>query len=241
MKCIILVSLLAASLSLSAQDTGDKTNKMDKKNFSAWISKGIGVSFQKFEGLNSRIAAFPQYESLKDHMFTLSLGSMHVVNNFVTQITGTAGSSMSGDRDKKSSALRFLSGGLDFGYDVIPADRIMLYPLVGVGVETYHALFYKDISDVDFDDVLGSSEVQNDIRSVKFVNTFVTYRLGLGFALKSPRGHGTIGLQAGYAGSFSDKSWKSSENQSLNNSPSDNLSRIYVSLIFSGRMGMMRK
>ena len=238
MKCIILISLFTLSLSLSAQDTMHKKSAMERKNFSAWLSRGLGVSFQKFEGLNSRLAEFPQYESLKDHMWTISLGSMHVRNNFISQITGTAGSTMTGHRDKKSSTLRFLSGGIDFGYDVIPADRIMLYPMVGAGVEAYQALFFKDVSGVDFDDVLGSSTVQNDIRSVKFNNSFATYRLGLGFALKSPKCHGTIGLQAGYIGSFSNKSWRSSENQSLNGAPVDNLSRFNVSLVFSGRMGM---
>ncbi len=243
MKSIILVSLVALSFSLSAQDKMDKTTTMDKKKAEVWLVRGIGVSFQKFESLNSRIAGLPQYEGLKDNIWTLSLGSMHVMKNVVSQITATAGSTMSGHRDKKSSALRFLSGGFDLGYDVVPADKIMLYPMVGVGVEAYQALFYKDVSGVNFDDVLGSSAVQNNIRSVKFNNVFATYRLGLGFALKSPKGCGTIGIQAGYTGSFKDKSWKSSENQSLNGAPVDNLSRLNISLVFTGGMGMgmMRK
>jgi hypothetical protein len=174
-------------------------------------------------------------------MWTLSAGSMHVRNNFISQLTLTGGSSLSGDRDKKSSALRFLSGGLDFGYDVIPADKIMLYPLAGIGVETYHAIFYKDVSGVDFNDVAQSPTIQNAIRSVKFVNTFFTYHFGLGFALKAPKGSGSIGIQAGYTGSFKEKGWKSSEYQTLDNAPSDNLSRFSVSLVFTGGGMMMMK
>ena len=239
MKSVILVSLIVASLSLSAQDTLQKMHRMDKKNFSAWISRGLGVSFQQFDNLNSRIAGLPQYEALKNPMWTISLGSMHVMKNVVSQITATAGSTMSGHRDKKSSTLRYLGGGFDLGYDVVPAEKIMLYPMVGLGVETYQAIFFKDVSGVDFDDVLESPSVQNNIRSVRFNNTFATYRLGLGFALKSPKGYGTVGLQAGYIGGFSSKSWKSNENQTLSGAPVDKLSRFNVSLVLTGGMGMM--
>ena len=232
MKSIILILLSAASVSLYAQDKKD--------NFVPMMTRGIGVSFQKFNGLNSRIAAFPQYETLKDHMWTLSLGSMHVRKNFISQLTITGGSSLSGDRDKKSSALRFLSGGIDLGYDVIPSDKIMLYPLAGIGAETYQAIFYKDNSAVDFNDVLLSPIVQNSIRSVKFTNSFITYHFGLGFALKSPKHAATVGIQAGYTGSFKDRSWKSSENQTLNGAPSDDLSRFNVSLVFTGGVMIMK-
>jgi hypothetical protein len=216
-----------------------RKHTMDKKDFTFLVNRGIGVSFQKFENLNGRIAGLPEYEALKNPMWTLSLGSMHVVKNVVSQITATVGSTMSGHRDKKSSTLRSLSGGFDLGYDVIPADNIMLYPMAGIGVEAYQAIFYKDVSSVNFDDVLESPNVQNNIRSVRFNNMFATYRFGLGLALKSPKGCGTIGLQGGYTGSFKSKSWKSSENQTLNGSPVDNLSRFNVSLILSGGMGMM--
>jgi len=231
MKSVILFSLLAISLFSTAQEK--------KGNYMPIMTKGIGVSFQKFEALNSRIANYPQYASLKDHMWTLSVGSMHVKKNFISQFTITGGSSMSGDREKRSSALRFLSGGLDVGYDLIPSDKVMLYPLVGIGAEGYQALFYKDVSGVDFNDVLNSSTVQNSIRSVRFSNAFITYRLGMGFALKSPKSSNTIGIQAGYTGNFKDRAWKSSENQTLAGAPVDNLSRFNISLVFTG--GMMMK
>jgi len=237
MKSILTILLSVLCLSMSAQEK-KRDNKMD--NYMPMMTRGIGVSFQKFEGLNSRIAQFPQYKPLKDHMWSISAGSMHVKNNFISQLAINAGSSLSGDRDKKSSALRFIGAGLDLGYDFIPDARLMLYPLAGVGVETYHAIFYKDNSGVNFDDVAEFPVVQNNIRSVKFVNTFFTYHFGLGFALKSPKSGGSIGIQAGYTGSFKDKAWKSAEYQSLNNAPSDNLSRFAVSLVFTGGMNMMK-
>lgn len=233
----ISILLLAATISLSAYaQPGKKDNGM----LMPMTTQGIGISFQKFDGLNSRIANFPQYKKLNDHMWTLSLGSIKERNNFISAFTVTGGSSMSGDRDKKSSAIRSLGGGIDFGYDVIPAKQIMLYPTVGIGFEGYQARFYKDNSAVDFDVVLGSPTAQNNIRSVKFNNSFLTYRFGLGFAFKNPKLTNAIGIQAGYVGSFKDRSWKSSENQSLAGSPKDGLSRFNVSLIMMGMPKMMK-
>ena len=102
--------------------------------------------------------------------------------------------------------MRFLSGGFDLGYDVIPAERVMLYPLVGIGAETYRAIFYKDVNAVNFNDVANSPTVQNNIRSLKLTNTFFTYRLGMGVAFKAPKSNHTIGLQGGYTAGFKKKS-----------------------------------
>lgn len=234
MKKIFLVTLSCICLSAYAQ------KKKNRDSTSMLMTNGIGVSFQQFTELNNRIASFPQYKGLRDQMWTLTLGSMNVRNRFVSGLNVTGGSSMSGDRGKRSSALRFLSGGIDLGYDLIPADRFMLYPLVGLGAETYRAIFHKDNSFVDFNDVLGSPIAQNNIRSVKFTNSFFTYRLGLGFAVKSPKGSGTVGVQLGYIGSFKENSWKGQENQVFSNSPEDKVSRFQISLIFGNRSNMMR-
>jgi len=239
MKTIILILMCSVSLSLAAQEKKDWKNKMHKH--APLMTRGIGVTFQDFDGLNSRIAGFPEYKQLRGHMWTLSAGSMHVIKNFVSQLSVTGGSSLTGDPDERSSAIRMLSGGVDFGYDVIPSDMVMVYPMVGIGAECYNAIFYKEVGAVDFYDVAASPGVQNSIRSVKFKNSFVTYRFGLGIALKSPKHPGTIGIQGGYAGAFKDKSWKSTENQSLNGAPSDDINRWSVSLVFTGGGMMMKK
>ena len=239
MKSIILLLLCSVSLSLAAQDKPGKKDHWEKmKNYKPLMTRGAGVSIQQFKGLKSRMAAFPQYDELKNHMYTLSLGSMHVMKNFVSQMTVTAGSSLTGHPDEKSSTMRFLSGGFDMGYDVIPAERVMLYPLVGIGAENYRAIFYKDVNAVNFNDVATLPTVQNNIRSLKFTNTFFTYRLGLGVAFKEPKGNHTIGLQGGYTAGFKKKSWKSSENQTLANAPVDGLKRFSVSLVLTGDMMM---
>lgn len=242
MKKMMLILLCAVSLGAQAQEGKNKKDKWHKMKGDAPVMiRTLGVSFQKFDALNGRISGFSQYKALPDHMWTISGGSMHNYKNFVSQFTIGAGSSLTGKTDKKSSAMRFIGGGFDFGYDLIPSERVMLYPLVGIGAETYSAKFYKDVSAVDFDVAANSSTVQNNNRPVKFNNSFLTYRLGFGLAFKSPKHPGSIGLQAGYTGSFKDRSWKTSDNQTLANAPVDGLSRFAVSLVFTGGGMMMGK
>ncbi len=241
MKSIILI--LSCSVCLSFSLSAQEKMKGKMQQYMPMMTRSIGFTLQNFEGLNNRIAGFPGYEPLKRNIWTLSAGSMHVMKNFVSQITVTGGSSLTGDPDEQSSTVRFLGGGLDLGYDVIPSDMVMVYPMVGIGGECYTAVFYKDVSGIDFDDVANSPGLQNSIRSVKFKNKFLTYRLGLGIAFKSPKNSGTIGIQAGYSGGFRDRDWKSAENQKLNGAPSDELHRFAVSLVLTGgaMMGCMKK
>ena len=235
MKTIMLIAMSIFSFSAMAQEKTDKKAKWEKMKMSAPImTHGIGVTFQNFNNLNNRIAGFPQYDGLNNRMWTLTAGSMHVEKNFVSQFSVTGGSSLTGNPKEKSSTLRTIGGGFDLGYDVIPSKNVMLYPLVGLGGEIFHAIYFKDVNAVEFDAVANSSSMQNSIRKTKFTNSFFTYRLGLGFSVKSPKNDGTIGLQAGYVAGFQDERWKSAEYQNLSNAPHDIIKRFSVSLIFSG-------
>ncbi|MBK8495699.1 MAG: hypothetical protein IPL50_12280 [Chitinophagaceae bacterium] len=101
---------------------------------------GIGVSFQQFSGLNSRVAGNPQFKTLRDYMGTISLGSRGK-QNFISDLTITGANSMSGNRSKKSSTLRSLAAGISLGYDLIPSEKFMLYPMVGIGIEGFRLNF----------------------------------------------------------------------------------------------------
>lgn len=242
MKTIMLIAFSVFSLSTMAQSKTDtKAKWLKMKSMMPVMTHGIGVSFQNFDDLNHRMAGFPQYKGLNNRMWTLTAGSMKVMDNFVTQMSITGGSSLTGNPSEKSSTLRTIGGGIDFGYDVIPSKTVMLYPLVGIGAETFHAIYFRDVNAVEFDAVANSTTVQNSIRKTKFVNSAFTYRLGLGMSVKSPKDeHGTIGLQVGYVSGFHDEKWKSAEYQNLSNAPHDVVKRFSVSLIFSGgkMMGM---
>ena len=149
---------------------------------------------------------------------------------------------MSGDRNEKSSSLRSMGVHAEIGYNLLNSKMVLLYPLAGLGYEMYQARFFKDNSSVDFNDVLQSSTVQNSITPVTFKNSFFNYRLGFGISLKSPKyPSNSIGLQAGYVGSFSSISWRGNDNQDLMNAPKDKLSRIYVGLVLAfSPWGMMK-
>ncbi|MEO6549712.1 MAG: outer membrane beta-barrel protein [Ferruginibacter sp.] len=235
MKIIFSSLLLLSVVSSKAQQSMQSGNM-------PMVTRSIGASFQKFEGLNSRVAESPQFDQLKSHTATLGLGWIKEKNQIVSEGGVTVGSSMSGDRDKKSSTVRYAAINANIGYDVIKSDRVLLYPLVGLGGQAYQAIFYKDNSAVRFDDVLQSPVVQNNIQSVRFNNMFFVYRLGVGFAIKSPKNLGSaIGLQAGYTGSFKSRSWRSNEGQMLANSPEDKISQYFVSLVFSCKPMFMHK
>jgi hypothetical protein len=235
MKNILFLFLLAISLSGLAQE--------DKAHFEfPDIMRSAGASFQQFDGLNSRIANFPQYKQVRDQTGTLQLGWFKEMHQFITICGLTLGSSLSGDRDKKSSVIRYYGLNADFGYDLMKSEKIILYPLAGIGFQKYQARFFKDNSQVNFDDLLQSPAVQNNVRPLDLKNLFLTYRFGLGISVKPPKCPflSSIGLQAGYTASFKSREWKSSDDQALLNAPEDKLGQYYVLLVLTSKPWFMK-
>ncbi|MEJ7821836.1 MAG: hypothetical protein WKF85_05915, partial [Chitinophagaceae bacterium] len=66
-----------------------------------------GISFQKFENLNKRIAVFPQFEQPKNSTGIFEFGTFAERKRLMTGFSINAGSSLSGDREKKSTATSF--------------------------------------------------------------------------------------------------------------------------------------
>ena len=234
MKTAIFLCLFAISTSVIAQET-------PKSGVRHYMMRGIGATFQDLDGLNSRIADFPQYKELPNHMGMLQIGWLKEHNRIISNFGFLAGSSMSGHKDERSSTIRFLGLGADLGYNVLNSAMIKLYPMLGIGYERYQARFFKDNTAVDFNDVLESSAVQSSLQPADFKNSFVTYRAGAGFSFSCPKmpAH-SIGLQAGYVGSFKDHAWKSDFNQEVKNAPEDGIGRIFVSVVFLTQPGFMK-
>lgn len=211
-------------------------------SFSVSGYRSIGASYQKFDELNDRIKKYPQYKELPDVMGTLGMGSIMHKGHFVGMNGITGGFGKKGKKEKGNSTLAFIGISADVGYDFFGKEsRISLYPAVGIGVELYRAKFNKDVSSTAFNDVLQSNTTQNNIRPVVFKNAFVTYRGGLNFEAKSKDKTGSIGLQAGYIGSFNERSWRVNESQLLQNSPSDRLSRFYANFFMTKTMNWSHK
>jgi len=232
------ITLLGLAIMITLASAAQNNKKWHSGNMTTL--QGIGISFQQFSGLNTRIAAYPQYKALRDQMGTLSLGSRNVKGQFISEFTLTGASSMSGNRNKRSSTIRSLGVQMNLGYDFIRSEKFMLSPLAGIGFEGYQAKFYKDNSAVNFNDVLNSSNTQQSISAVKFTNSFVTYNLGLGFNVKPAKCNGTIGIQASYTGSYNDRAWRGGDRQELANAPTDRLSRFQVGLVLSSMTKFMK-
>ncbi len=234
MKNIFLLLLAFATLPAFSQE-----NKM-MMEFPD-ISRAAGVSFQKFDGLNSRIANFPQYKQVRNGTGVLQLGWFKENHQFISQMNLMAGSSMSGDRDTRSSTIHYLGVGIDIGYDFIKSDKVALFPLVGLGYQAYQARFFKDNSATNFDDLLQSPAVQNSVRPLDLTNGFFNYRAGLGLAATSAKRHCSIGIQALYTGSFQSRAWRSSDDQTLANAPVDKLRQVYLGIVFTCRQFFMMR
>jgi hypothetical protein len=234
MKTIFFLFFLSTGIAVFAQE--DKS-----ASFFPEMSRGAGVSFQKFDGLNDRIANFPQYKQIRNATGVLQLGTFHESHQFISQANLMAGSSMSGDQGQRSSTIRYLGAAIDFGYDLIKSEKVALFPLVGLGYQAYQARFFRDNSAVNFDDVLQSTNVQNNIKPLDLTNGFFSYRGGIGLAARSPKNGCSIGVQVIYTGSFHDRSWRSNDNQTLSNAPTDKLSQVYAGLVITCRPFFMMK
>ena len=239
MKTILSLFLVLVCAASYSQDNNNKM-KMTAEMFPE-MSRAAGVSFQKFDGLNSRIANFPQYKEVRNATGVLQLGWFKESHQFISQINLMGGSSMSGDRDKRSSTIRYLGAGAEIGYDVIKDEKIALFPLVGLGYQRYQARFFRDNSSINFNDVLQSPTLQNNLHSLDLTNGFFNYRLGIGIAARSVKHSCSIGLQAMYTGSFKDRAWRTNQDQTLLNAPVDKLSQIYAGLVFTCRPFWMMK
>lgn len=244
MKMPITILLLIIVNSVTAQEK-PMHKKHDWKNMEKYLpsfTRSLGGSFQQFNALNGRVKNLPQYKSLKGYTATLGLGMMREMNRVVSDMNINIGSSLSAHRDRKSSTIHYIGFNANVGYDVLDEKRITLYPFVGLGYQVYQAVFYRDNTGVNFDDVLRLPLVQESISPIKFKNDFLVYRAGVGVLLKSERyPSNAIGLQAGYTGSFRKNAWRSNEGQELNNAPRDGISQFYFSLILSSAPWQMMR
>ena len=222
---MLLVAFVFFTIKANAQT---KTKPPVKR----YLFHSHGVSFQKFDNLNNRIKAYPQYEQLKNTTGTLQFGIFTEYDKITVGYSGNFGSSLSGDKNKKSSATKFLGGSIDVGYNIARTNRFTLFPYIGLGYEQFKASFNKDISTIAFDSVLASNNIRQTTEQLIFKNTFVMYRFGFAaFVSSKKHAQNCIGLQIGYSGSFGKKDWKINNTQTLSNSPKDKLSKVSASIL----------
>ncbi len=236
MKSIFVYLLICFTLTASAQEK-KKVHHYDKEKMEEWLPSmtlSLGGSFQDFRNFNSRLKNLPQYQQLRVYTPTLALGWFKERDRLISDVGITFGSSMGNWRKHKQSTVRYVGFNANAGYDVLNNEKITLYPLAGIGYQTYQAILYKDNSNVNFNDVLTSPVIQNSINNISFYNSFWVYRLGAGVLFTSSKHpQGSIGLQAGYTGSFQKRSWRTRDNQILRNTPRDGVSQFYIGVVFT--------
>lgn len=219
------IILFCLTLNINAQ----QKKKYPVKRF---LFHSHGISFQTFENLNKRISLYPQFEQSKNSTGTFQFGIVTERNKLITSFSINAGSSLSGKRDKKSTATNFMGFSADAGYNLLQNTRLAFYPFAGLGYEKFKATFNRDNSTLSFDSVLQSVNFQQGTENLVLTNSFIVYRLGLGINVTS-RKHleKSLGLQVGYSGGFNGNDWKINKSQILLNSPKDNLSKFFTSVI----------
>ncbi len=167
---------------------------------------------------------------------TLQFGIFSERNRLITGYSINAGSSLSGNRDKKNTATNYWGISADVGYNLLKSQRASLYPFVGLGYEKYKIVFNRDVSMVPFDSVLQTSIVQQRVENLVFTNSVIVYRAGIGLSITSKKHvQNSIGLQLVYTGGFNPEEWKINKSQTLLNSPKDKLSKLFASAIIRYR------
>jgi hypothetical protein len=162
---------------------------------------------QTFSNLSGRIATRPEYEKLRKTEFTFSIGLTREVDRLLIDYNLSFGSSLSGNKERKSSSIfsfgAAMTFGLNFSENFSNYRRTRLWPFVGIGIQASNVKLNKDLAAVPFDSVLQSPSWQQRAMPQKFSNTFYCYKTGLAvdFIGKYNK-RSSIGLRGGYIGSF---------------------------------------
>ena len=224
-----IISLVLGLFCVTALANAQQKKKSPVKRM---LFHSHGISFQKFDNLNKRIANYPQFQSSKNSTGTFQFGSFTERDRLITGLSLNVGSSLSGNRNKKSTATNYFGVAADVGYNLLKGTQVSLYPFAGLGYEKYKVRFNRDISTIPFDSVLQSVSFQQRVENPAFTNSYVVYRVGIGINITSKKHlQNSAGLQIGYTGGFGENDWKIKKSQTLLNSPKDKLSKIFTSII----------
>ena len=231
MKKIIISLFLVLPFLIKAQSNegSKKADTVYKRIFYF----GHTYQNQSFNNLNSRIASLGSaYEKVPQSILGFNTGVISMKNNFLSKINFSLGVRIKGNQEKKNTEIFAFQNTIEFGYNFSKNKNIRFYPLVGFGVSIFNVKLYKDLSSINFNDVLQSSTIQASTSPVKLANTFANYRVGFEVDFTNKSGFGEFALLAGYSGSFKQRSWRINKDQQVANAPVEGLSQFFVGLNF---------
>ena len=231
MKKIIISLFLVLPFLVKAQSNegSKKADTVYKRIFYL----GYNYQNQSFNNLNSRLASLGSaYEKVPQSIFGFSTGVISMKNNFLSKMNFSFGTAFKRNEEKRNTELFAFQSSIEFGYNFSKNRNIQFYPLVGIGVSTFNVRLYKDLSSINFNDILQSPTVQASTSPVKLANTFGNYKVGFEVDFLNRSGFRALAIIAGYSGSFEQSSWKVNKTQEVANAPADGLSQFFVGLNF---------
>lgn len=232
MKNIFLLVLMLFTLTVQAQEQEDSSKKSFDSSSKFVLFLGIQFNHQSFTNLNARLNSLGAlYSELPKGIISSNFGWTTEKNNLLFKSTLSIGRGMKGNPEKRSTILNLVSGSFEWGYNLSKSKNTRFYPTAGLGVYTFTATLNKDLSNINFNDVLQNPNVQIATNPIKISNTFLNYRVGfeMDFFNKKYSNYGT-GFFAGYSGSFNKRAWKLNMEQQVANAPSDGLSQFYAGI-----------
>ena len=169
----------------------------------------LGVRTMDFAAVNERLAA-NQYPTLDSEMFTLGFGGYQQFDRFLIGVD-LAGFGTSPKETANGDYKVGVSGGIaqfDLGYAALQRDRLLLYPLVGIG-GAGTTLQLQHNREVPFDDMLADPGRSSSATIGAFVITptiALEYVIAAGSPRRGIRGL-ALGLQSGYTLTSRNGSW----------------------------------
>lgn len=239
MKNIFLLLLIVSVFSVQAQNKEIDTRKnkviVVESNDRFMIYWGINYNNQNFSQLNNALSNLgSMYEALPKSVASWNLGWIFEDDLVLIKTNIGLGNSIKGKQGKRNTRLSYFSTSMEIGLNFSKNNNnIRIYPTAGLGVAVFSATLNKDLSNINFNDILQNPTIQSNANSTRLTNTFFIYRAGLAVDFFNKKNnHKAVGFFAGYNGSFNNRAWRVNMEQQVANAPSDRLSQFFAGINF---------
>lgn len=223
-----LLLLLFVPIMLFAKECNHTKDVLDSTNADFIVTYGgIGVSYTDLEDLNTTLGSYG-INRIDQGAFRITGGEELHFKRFITGGTFSGYMWKIAENDHRRSVQLGFDVGALIGYDIIPKEKVSLFPFAGFTIGTlFHQLAYIDEA---FSDVAQGSAPSDQMLWQFTVNT----KVGVGFDFhfvkddKNP----TVGIRAGYQFDISDGDRWYRDISTVAGGPSVEMSGPFVDLVF---------
>jgi len=228
--CTFIVSLISLSGFSQSPVKKDSTRHYNHPAFY------IGYQNQTFDNLNARlIKYFPR--SIPQNAFGIGLGGKTAMNNWLVQGDISAAFGSNGNGNKGYTNIFLLGFNFDAGLFLTKPGAVRVYPFAGLSLDLPIVSAKIRTDNINFDSVLSSAQVRQNMEPVSMSTFFASWRGGLAIDFGNPKNHDrpySFGIKAGYKQSFNNGTWRMDNSNNLLNEPSDRLQQWFASIVFYG-------